>query len=167
MSDPETRFQQLAAKLKESDCRLTPQRVALLRLIAASEGHPSAANLYEQIKAQFPTTSLATVYKTLNLLKELGEVLELGFSDDDNRYDGSRPEPHPHLICVRCRKILDPQVSLVDDLTQEVAELTGYQVISHRLDFYGLCPDCRQQNESKSHVALFNHTPYKRSQQDE
>ncbi len=128
MPDPELRFQQLVARLRGCDYRLTPQRIALLRLIAASEGHPSAAGLFEQIKAQFPTTSRATVYKTLNLLKELGEVLELGFSDDDNRYDGSRPYPHPHLICVRCRKIMDPQVSLLDDLKREVAELTGYEV---------------------------------------
>lgn len=143
MPDSNARFEQLVAKLKASDYRLTPQRVALLRLIADSEGHPSAARLYEQIKAQFPTTSAATVYKTLHLLKELDEVLELGFSNDDNRYDGNRPYPHPHLICVRCRQIIDPQVSLVDDLKQEVAELTGYQVISHRLDFYGLCPGCQ------------------------
>ena len=144
MSDSDFRFQQLVAKLKARDYRLTPQRAVLLHLIAASDGHPSASHLYDQIKAQFPTTSLATVYKTLNLLKELGEVLELGFANDDNRYDGSRPYPHPHLICIRCRKIIDPQVSLVDDLTQEVAQLTGYQVLSHRLDFYGLCPACRQ-----------------------
>jgi Fur family peroxide stress response transcriptional regulator len=144
MPDPESRFQQLVARLKASDYRLTPQRVALLRLIASSDGHPSASHLYEQIKAQFPTTSLATVYKTLNLLKELGEVLELGFSNDDNRYDGSRPYPHPHLICVCCQKIMDPPVSLVEDLKREVADLTGYEVISHRLDFYGVCPDCRQ-----------------------
>jgi Fur family transcriptional regulator, peroxide stress response regulator len=144
MPDLEARFQQLVAKLKGRSFRLTPQRVALLRLIAASEGHPSASHLYEQIRTQFPTTSPATVYKTLNLLKELGEVLELGFANDDNRYDGSRPYPHPHLICIRCRKIIDPQVSLVNDLTHEVAEQTGYQVVSHRLDFYGLCPDCQQ-----------------------
>jgi Fur family peroxide stress response transcriptional regulator len=144
MTDPEARFQHLANRLKGRAYRLTPQRIALLRLIAASEGHPSAAHLYEGIKGQFPTTSLATVYKTLNLLKELGEVLELGFSHDDNRYDGSRPYPHPHLICIRCRKIMDPQLSLLNDLTQEVAELTGYEVLSHRLDFYGVCPDCRQ-----------------------
>jgi Fur family peroxide stress response transcriptional regulator len=142
MPDPEARFEELVATLRSREYRLTPQRIALLRLITASEGHPSAARLYEMMKAQFPTTSRATVYKTLNLLKELGEVLELGFSNDDNRYDGKRPYPHPHLICVRCRSIMDPQVTLVDDLTQEVAQLTGYQVISHRLDFYGLCPAC-------------------------
>jgi Fur family peroxide stress response transcriptional regulator len=144
MSDPEARFQQLAAKLKARNYRMTPQRAALLRLIAASNGHPSATHLYEQIKDLFPTTSLATVYKTLNLLKELGEVLELGFANDDNRYDGSRPYPHPHLICIRCRKIIDPQVSLVNDLAQEVAQQTGYEIVSHRLDFYGVCPDCRR-----------------------
>jgi Fur family peroxide stress response transcriptional regulator len=144
MSDSEARYQQLIFKLKARNYRVTPQRAALLRLIAASDGHPSASNLYDQIKAQFPTTSPATVYKTLNLLKELDEVLELGFSNDDNRYDGNRPYPHPHLICVRCHKITDPQVSLVDSLAAEVAQQTGYAVLSHRLDFYGLCPDCQQ-----------------------
>jgi Fur family peroxide stress response transcriptional regulator len=145
VSDPESRFQQLLAGLKERQYRLTPQRMALLRLIAASEGHPSAYRLYEQLHVRFPTMSLATVYKTLHLLKQMDEVLELGFSDDDNRYDGNKPYPHPHLICVRCRKILDPPVSLPDDLADEIVQATGYQVLSHRLDFYGLCPDCQRE----------------------
>jgi Fur family peroxide stress response transcriptional regulator len=144
MVDPKTRFEELVAKLREQKYRLTPQRIALLRLLAASEGHPSASQLYEQMKDQFPTTSLATVYKTLNVLKEIDEVLELGFSDDDNRYDGSRPYPHPHLICVRCRKIMDPEVSIAQDLVQQVAQQSGYQIVSHRVDFYGVCPDCRE-----------------------
>ncbi len=68
MIDPQKRFKELIAKLKERDFRLTPQRVALLQLLAGSRTHPSAAQLYEKIKEQFPTTSPATVYKTLNLL---------------------------------------------------------------------------------------------------
>lgn len=144
MVDPHTRFEELVARLRQREHRLTPQRIALLRLLAAGDGHPSAAQLYEQIKDQFPTTSLGTVYKTLSVLKEMGEVLELGFSGDDNRYDGKRPYPHPHLICVRCQKILDPEVSLAPSLIQEVAQSSGYQVIGHRLDFYGLCPDCQR-----------------------
>ena len=144
MVDPQTRFEELVAKLREQEHRLTPQRIALLRLLAASDGHPSASQLYEQMKDQFPTTSLGTVYKTLNVLKEIDEVLELGFSGDDNRYDGKRPYPHPHLICIRCQKILDPEVSLAQSLIQEVAQSSGYQVVGHRLDFYGLCPDCQE-----------------------
>jgi Fur family peroxide stress response transcriptional regulator len=98
--------------------------------------------LYEQLKQQFPTTSLATVYKTLTRLKEMNEILELGFSDDDNRYDGNKPYPHPHLICVRCRKIIDPEVNIFNIMTQQVAESTGYQLVGHRIDLYGICPDC-------------------------
>jgi Fur family peroxide stress response transcriptional regulator len=144
MANSQDRFDELVTKLRDGGHRLTPQRVALLRLIAASEGHPSASHLYERIKEQFPTTSPATVYKTLTLLKDMGEVLELGFSDDDNRYDGKKPYPHPHLICTRCHHIVDPEVSLVQSLEQEVAGLSGYRIVSHRLDFYGVCPDCQR-----------------------
>jgi len=132
----------MVCRLREKECRLTPQRIALLRLLATSEGHPSASHLYEQLHAQFPTTSPATIYKTLSLLKELGEVLELGFGDDDHRYDGNKPYPHPHLICVRCRTIIDLEVSIADELVQQVARQSGYPIISHRLDFYGVCPAC-------------------------
>jgi Fur family peroxide stress response transcriptional regulator len=143
MVDPQARFEELMSKLREHEYRLTPQRVALFRLLAASEGHPSAAHLYDQLKEQFPTTSPGTVYKTLNLLKDLDEVLELGFSDDDNRYDGNKPYPHPHLVCIRCRKIMDLENSVAQKLVQEVAQQSGFQFVSHRLDFYGLCPDCQ------------------------
>ena len=143
MTDPQARFEELLSKLREREYRLTPQRVALLRILAASDGHPSASHLYDQIQAQFPTTSPGTVYKTLSLLKDLDEVLELGFSDDDNRYDGNKPYPHPHLICVRCRKITDPEVSLAQNLVQEVARQSRFRIVGHRLDFYGLCPDCQ------------------------
>ncbi len=139
----QTRFDELVTKLQEHKYRLTPQRIALLRVLAASGGHPSASHLYDQIKDQFPTTSLATVYKTLNVLKEIDEVLELGFSDGDNRYDGNKPYPHPHLVCINCQKIMDPEIGLAQNLVQEVAQSSGYQIVSHRLDFYGLCPDCQ------------------------
>jgi len=82
------------------------------------------------------------------LLKDLDEVLELGFSDDDNRYDGNKPYPHPHLICIRCRKIMDPEVSIAQDLVQQVAQQSGYQIVSQRLDFYGVCPDCQQHQQA-------------------
>jgi Fur family peroxide stress response transcriptional regulator len=141
--DPNSRYEELVDKLRELEYRLTPQRLALLRLLAASDGHPSASQLYDQIREQFPTTSLATVYKTLNVLKNMDEVLELGFSNGDTRYDGNKPYAHPHVVCIRCQKILDADVSLAHHLTQEVAQLSGYQIVSHRLDFYVLCPDCK------------------------
>jgi len=131
------------SRLHERGYRLTPQRLALLRLLAASESHPSAAQLYDQLRQQFPTTSLATVYKTLNMLDDMGEVLELSFGSDEHRYDGNRPSPHPHLICIRCRRIVDTDAQLGDNLAAEVAHTSGFRVVSHRHDFYGLCPECQ------------------------
>jgi Fur family peroxide stress response transcriptional regulator len=143
VTESQARYEELLKRLRQRGFRLTPQRVALVRLLAVSEGHPSAAQLYEQLKPQYPTMSLATVYKTLNLLKDLDEVLELGFWDDDGRYDGKRPYPHPHLICIRCRTIIDPKIALAEDMAQQVAQLSDYRIVSHRLDFYGVCPTCQ------------------------
>jgi len=101
--------------------------------------------VYESLKADFPTTSLATVYKTVALLKEMGEILELGFGNDGNRYDGNKPYPHPHLVCIKCKRIIDPEVVALGELSQQLAQMTGFQITSHRLDFYGICPQCQEQ----------------------
>ena len=147
MNDPQVRFEQLIAKLKERQYRITPQRVELIRLIAASVGHPSASQLNNQIKVQFPTMSLATVYKTLDLLKEVGEVLEIGLRDDSH-YDGNKPYPHPHLICMKCQKIMDGELDVaVGKIVEEVENNFGFRVVKHQLDFYGLCPDCQKKSK--------------------
>ena len=144
MADPEARLDELTTGLRERGNRLTPQRMAVLKILAASEGHPSVEQIYERVKVDFPMTSLATVYKTVTLLKEMGEVLELGFSDGSNRYDGNKPYPHPHLICTKCKNIVDPEVATLSELRQKVAQSTGYQIVSHRLDFFGICLQCQE-----------------------
>ncbi|MGD9080210.1 MAG: transcriptional repressor, partial [Desulfobacterales bacterium] len=103
----EQRLNQMLQKLKEHDFRLTPQRLAVLKVLAVSEGHPTVERIYETVRTEFPTTSIATIYKTVNLLKQLNEVIELGFPDGSNRYDGNKPYPHPHVICTECKKIID------------------------------------------------------------
>jgi len=141
--DQKARFDKMLEALKRHDSRITPQRMAVLKVLASSDGHPSVEKIYEQVKRRFPTTSLATVYKTVTLLKELDEVLELGFPEGSNRYDGHRPYPHPHLICTKCKKIIDPDLESLEDVTQELVSETGFQITSHRLDFFGICPDCQ------------------------
>jgi Fur family peroxide stress response transcriptional regulator len=142
--ETQTRFEELARKLRERDCRLTPQRLALLRILATSTSHPSAAQLYAQLKDDYPTMSPGTVYKTLALLKEMGEVLELGFSNDDNRYDGRLPVPHAHIVCTSCHKIVDANESLNPDFIRQATRRSDFSITGHRLDFYGLCPDCQR-----------------------
>jgi Fur family peroxide stress response transcriptional regulator len=142
MSIEETRFETMLARLREHKFRITPQRLAVLRILSRCDGHPSVETIYERVKEDFPTTSLATVYKTVALLKHLGEVLELGFPEGGNRYDGRNPFPHPHLICTKCGRIEDPKPAGLADLTQQLTSNTGFHVVSHRLDFFGLCSDC-------------------------
>jgi len=145
MIDPEIRFDELVAALKDRDYRLTPQRVELVRLIAASEGHPSAAQLYSQIKHRFPTMSQATVYKTLALLKDMGQVLEIDLRDDSH-YDGNRPQPHPHLICIKCNRIVDGELLLDRETIREVERASGYTILRPQIALYGICPACQEKN---------------------
>ena len=141
-TDIDLRYDQLVAALKERDFRLTPQRLELVRLIARSEGHPSASQLYAQVKRQFPTMSQATVYKTLALLKEMNQVLEIDLRCDSH-YDGQRPEPHPHLICLNCSQIIDADVAFDPEPLRALARASGYQILRPQIAFYGLCPDCQ------------------------
>lgn len=144
MTDPKDRLNSMLGKLKEHNFRITPQRVAILNELASNDTHPSVENVYEQVKKNFPTTSRATVYKTVALLKELNEILELGFPDGGNRYDGNKPYPHPHLICTQCKKIVDPDLHSLTEMTSELVLETGFKILNHRLDFFGICPDCQE-----------------------
>ena len=147
MVKPEIRLESMLKKLKDRQFRITPQRRTILKILAGSSEHPTVERIYEQVKLDFPTTSLATVYKTVTLLKELKEVLELGFPEGSNRYDGKIPYPHPHVICLKCKKIVDPSLSGLADMTQEVKKETGFKIINHRLDFFGICPGCQKKSK--------------------
>jgi Fur family transcriptional regulator, peroxide stress response regulator len=145
--DPAIRHDTIIKKLKEKGCRLTPQRLAVAKILANSQEHLNIEKIYKRVKADFPATSLATIYKTVALLKNIGEVMELGFGDENNRYDGARPFPHPHLICTECRKILDPEIPALHDLPKKLAQETGYRIMNHRLDFFGVCPKCQREGK--------------------
>jgi len=144
--DPQVRLDTMVNKLKELNFRITPQRLAVLKILAKSEGHPSVEDIFKQVKPNFPTTSLATIYKTVNLLKEIGEVVQLDFSEESNRYDGNKPYPHPHLICIRCKAVVDPDVATISDLSKKLAKKTGYEIVNCRLDFFGICPRCQEES---------------------
>jgi Fur family peroxide stress response transcriptional regulator len=144
MQDIPSRFDSMLRKLREKGYRITPQRLAILKILAESQGHPGAEDIHSLVRTDFPTTTIATVYKTLAVLKITGEVLELEFSGDYNRYDGKKPGPHPHLICIKCKRIVDPDFTSLAEMTEKLASQTGYKLIGHRLDFYGICPECQQ-----------------------
>lgn len=130
--------------LRAQGHRLTPQRLAVLRVLVGSADHPSVEQIYQQVRRQHPMISRATIYKTVETLKEMAQVLELEFSGASNRYDGRRIDPHPHLVCRGCGSIRDLELPALAREAAAVAEKTGYELLGHRLDFYGLCPPCRK-----------------------
>jgi Fur family transcriptional regulator, peroxide stress response regulator len=144
VKNPQDRLNDIITRLRERNCRITPQRVAILKIFLSSLEHPSVEQVYAQVRVNFPTTSLATVYKTVSLLKEIGEILEIGSAEGGNRYDGHKPYPHPHLICTQCKTIIDPAIRSLGQLTAEVAAVSGYRIVSHQIDFFGICPACQK-----------------------
>lgn len=141
--NPSTRTAEaLAEILRGRGFRLTPQRLAVIRALAAGR-HPTAEEVHTSLARDYPSMSLATVYKTIALLKAQGLILEIDFGARDNRYDILRPYPHPHAVCTRCGAVADPRDPDLAALTAQVARDTGFEITSHRLDFFGLCPQCR------------------------
>ena len=148
LQDTSTRIDTLVEKLRTRGHRITPQRLAILKVLVASEAHPSVDQVYDQVKAAFPTTSLATVYKTVSIVKAMGEALELEFSQGSNRYDGKKPYPHPHVICTQCQKIIDYETVEIDAMVTKIKQATGFEIDNHRLDFYGICTTCQKSQTS-------------------
>ena len=142
MADHKKRFDIIIQKLRDNGHKITPQRLAIVKILAKSDGHPSVENIHAEIKKDFPTMSLATVYRNILLIKSYGEVLELGFPDGSNRYDGNRPFSHPHVICIQCKKIVDADLDSLEGMKKEVSLETRFKILNHRLDFFGICSDC-------------------------
>lgn len=141
--------ERLTLALKEAGLRLTPQRVAVCHLLAHSEEHPTAQEIYETIKPDFPSLSLATVYNTLEELVKTGAINSLGKAGDDAVHYDANTTPHVNLACIRCNRVIDFSSEHIQHVDDEVQASSGYQVIGARVLYYGLCPQCRQKRKRK------------------
>lgn len=120
--------------------RRTPQRLAIIKFLEGNTTHPSAEMIWKALKAEFPTITLATIYNTLEALRRQGSVMEVGGDDAKKRFDPF-VAPHHHLICSSCKKIVDVPAKFTPALTDE--EKQGFSEIRGRVEFFGLCPECR------------------------
>ena len=127
--------------------KMTPQRIAIMGYLDGNVTHPGAGDIYWALHEQFPTMSLATVYNTLETLKEKGMVTELSIDPVKKRFDPNT-EPHHHLICIKCRTIVDIFVSFPICLSEE--ETQGFEVMGNHVDFYGVCGNCAAAEEKKT-----------------
>lgn len=125
----------------EKKLKSSKQRGLILRILRSTHSHPTADAVYETARQQMPNISLGTVYRNLNLLRDEGKIRELCFGRGQNRYDGDVRD-HYHVRCVECGRVEDVPHMSARASSKEIAHLTGYHILSHRLEFWGICPDC-------------------------
>ena len=133
---------QITAIFKEKKLKLTPQRLAVYNYLMNTTAHPSADAIYTDIHIQYPTMSLATVYKALKTLVEVGLVQEINVGEGNFRYDGNS-SPHPHLQCLKCGKVDDFNELILDNLNSLAQANTDYKIVSNKVYFYGYCKNCQ------------------------
>ena len=133
----------LTSALQKAGMRLTPQRMAVCKLLTESDEHPSAAMIYEELHPQFQSLSLATVYNTLDMLVRLGAVNVLGHAGDDHVHYDAELEPHVNLACISCHRIVDIPSEHIHHLNSEISQASGYKLLGSRVLYYGLCPECQ------------------------
>jgi Fur family peroxide stress response transcriptional regulator len=127
--------------LRSKGYRATPQRIAICRITLNSRAHPSAQQVYDEVKKIHPTVSLATVYKTLEVLRDLDLVQEITLPKGQARFD-SFMNPHINLICLKCGSITDLDDATVKGISRKVAAATKFKPTGQRVDVYGICQKC-------------------------
>ena len=122
--------------------RNTPQRRVILEEIQKASSHPTAAELYETVRRRLPKISLGTVYRNLDLLAEMGKIQKLDVSGGEARFDGNL-DAHYHVRCVRCGRVEDVYGLPTGTLIDGASEAAGYEILGHRLELVGVCPQCK------------------------
>lgn len=132
---------------KETQTRNTWQRQVVRDAVMARCDHPTADDIYLDVRAENSSISRGTVYRNLNILSESGEIGHVRVPGAD-RFD-STVTRHCHIICTGCKKVMDAPYPYDESEDKIIEEQTGYRIERHRTVFEGLCPDC-QKKESEN-----------------
>ncbi len=137
--------QEIIELFRENEFKVTAQRLAICKFIISREDHPSADQIYQELKIDYPTISLGTIYKTLDLLEKLGIIQKLGFNEGSIRYDPDM-ELHINVVCSNCGKIYDYKAENVKKLWSDIISDLGIKPKGQRIDIYYECDDCKERN---------------------
>ena len=136
-------MENLKNKLKESGLKITPQRRAIINILIGHENrHLSSEEIYDLVRENCPEIGLATVYRTMQLLDEIGVISKLNLDDGCIRYE-------INLICKKCGKIIEVEDDLMDDVENKIQSAYKFKILDHDVKFYGICEDCEKDISSK------------------
>jgi len=144
----EKEINELKEDLKKKGYKLTPQRRAIVNTIIENEGkHLTTEEIYDEVKKGCPEIGLATVYRTILLLEELGIIYKLDLDDGCARYElahEGETHRHHHLVCNVCGKVLEVEDDLLEVIENKIEETYNFKILDHSVKFYGICNDCRK-----------------------
>ena len=143
-------------RLRQHSCRITVPRQVILEILSKEEKHVSAEEVFLKVHKIYPDIGLTTVYRTLNLLTQIGLVSKFDFGDGKARFElssSSKSEGHHHhLVCTRCNKVInykdfiDEEEKLFKKTEKALSRKYNFKITNHLVRFYGLCEECRTES---------------------
>jgi Fur family ferric uptake transcriptional regulator len=133
----------LEQRLRAAGERITPQRTIIASILQEQGGHLSAEEIHRLSRRRHPRLSLATVYRTLRWLKESGLVRELRLDGEHCLYEIARDEPHQHMVCLECSRVIEFTCGHCADVHGDLADRYGFRITGARVKLLGYCADCR------------------------
>ncbi len=137
--------ERIRSLFRERGIACTAQRELVARTLLAMGSHVGANELHRKLARRTPRVALATVYRTLQLLKDNGLIAERQFGERWRRYENVAADHHDHLVCLGCGAVIEFQEPLIEELQDRVARRHGFQAERHRLELYGYCRDCSRE----------------------
>lgn len=134
----------LIETLRQAGLRVTSQRRAVCEYLAGTKSHPTTSQVFEAVRKLHPEISQATVYNTLNTLRDLGAIVEISAGTEHTRYE-TDPSPHINLFCLRCHQVSDLQDNVPPEVVMDnIFQNTGFRATSLQVQVSGFCPECQQ-----------------------
>lgn len=118
------------------------QREEILKILRNTDTHPTASWIYDELKKEFNNLSMGTVYRNVNILIDQNLVTKIESGSSFDRFDG-KVSPHYHFICRECDSIHDLPMAVMEEINEQADSITGHDIKEHRINFYGLCEDCK------------------------
>jgi Fur family transcriptional regulator, ferric uptake regulator len=125
------------------------QRQVILEEVIRENTHPSAQEIYQRVRQRLPKISLGTVYRNLEHLEAQGLIQKIESADGQRRFDGELSD-HYHVRCLYCGRVDDAPLPLLSRLNQNFGRMSDYKILGHRLEFFGICPRCREMAEKQN-----------------
>ena len=137
MSDAATKEREYEARLREAGVRMTRPRKAILKILSETTDHPDAMEIYQRAVALDASISLSTVYRTMKLLEDKGEIQRHAFAGGPSRFEQAAGTHHDHLIDIETGDVIEFHSDKIEELQEEIARSLGYDIVHHRMELYG------------------------------